>query len=143
MGRPIQVAADGVGSRIIESKCITVDELVHSVLMQPNGIGIASDEFVDVCAIYCFGAPNSHLFPINEYKHELLSSFLLRGLLSRGELFLSFRHIENDPFEHEVDRSGALRRPAGRRSWMSTIPNSEVASARSGENSEQTLDVRS
>ena len=61
--------------------------------MQPNGIGIALDEFVDVYAIYCFGAPNSHLFPVDEYKHELLSSFLLRGLLGRGEPFLLFRHV--------------------------------------------------
>jgi hypothetical protein len=89
--------ADKAGSRIIESKCVIVDELVHSVLMQPNGIGIASDKFVDVNAIYCFRAPNSHLFPLNEYKHELLSSFALRGVLSRGELLLPSRHIGNDP----------------------------------------------
>jgi hypothetical protein len=92
-----RAGADGPVSRIIESKCVIVDELVHSVLMQPNGIGIASDEFVDVDAIYCFGAPNSHLFPLNEYKHELLSSFVLRGLLSRGELLLPSCHIGNDP----------------------------------------------
>jgi len=50
----------------LRQQLLIVDELVHSVLMQPNGIGIASDKFVDVDAIYCFGAPNSHLFPANE-----------------------------------------------------------------------------
>ena len=64
-GPPHSGCADGAGSRIVESPCVIVDELVHSVLMQPNWIGIASDEFVDLYAIYCFGAPNSHLFPVN------------------------------------------------------------------------------
>src|SRR5262245_33851087 len=107
----------------MESKCVIVDELVHSVLMQPNGIGIALDEFVDVYAIYCFGAPNSHLFPVDEYKHELLSSFLLRGLLGRGEPFLLFRHVMILVCKCHIKsrRSGVPRNPAGRHSWTSVL----------------------
>ena len=111
--------------------------------MQPNGIGIALDEFVDVYAIYCFGAPNSHLFPVDEYKHELLSSFLLRGLLGRGEPFLLFRHVMILVGKCHIKsrRSVEIRRVAFVDEC--TIPNSEVANVRSGENSEQILDVRS
>src|SRR5262249_41581248 len=67
------------------------------------------------------GAPNSHLFPVDEYKHELLSSFLLRGLLGRGELFLLFRHVMILVGKCHIKsrRSGAPGNPAGRHSWTS------------------------
>ena len=70
---------------------------MHSVLMQPDWICISSDEFIDVDAINSLWSPNSHLFAIHKYKHELPFPFLFRGLLSRCELLLLFRHFCNDP----------------------------------------------
>ena len=72
-------------------------ELMHSVLMQPDWICISSDEFIDVDAINSLWSPNSHLFAIHKYKYELPFPFLFRGLLSRCELLLLFRHFCNDP----------------------------------------------
>ena len=65
--------------------------------MQPDWICISSDEFIDVDAINSLWSPNSHLFAIHKYKHELPFPFLFRGLLSRCELLLLFRHFCNDP----------------------------------------------
>src|SRR5882672_10648848 len=70
---------------------------MHSVLMQPNWICISSDKFIDVDAINSLWSPNSHLFAIHKYKYELPFPFLFRGLLSRCELLLLFRHFCNDP----------------------------------------------
>ncbi|CAE6859876.1 hypothetical protein R75461_07930 [Paraburkholderia nemoris] len=58
-------------------------DLMHSVLMQPDWICISPDEFIDVDAINSLWPPNSHLFAIQKYKHELPFPFLFRGLLSR------------------------------------------------------------
>jgi hypothetical protein len=63
---------------------------MHSVLMQPDWICISSDEFIDVDAINSLWSPNSHLFAIHKYKHELPFPFLFRGLLRDVSFFFCF-----------------------------------------------------
>ena len=82
---------------------------MHSVLMQPDRICISSDEFIDVDAINSLWSPNSHLFAIRKYKHELPFPFLFRGLLSRCELLL-FRHFAMILNRPNAELSGPHRR---------------------------------
>src|ERR1700675_2282144 len=92
---------------------------MHSVLMQPDWICISSDEFIDVDAIYSLWSPNSHLFAIHKYKHELPFPFLFRGLLSRCELLLLFRHFCNNP----QSAKRGIKWPTSASLGRSVVPN--------------------
>jgi len=67
-------------------------ELPHFILMQPDGVGVLSDELVHIQALDSRWASDPLLLPMDEDGHELLSPSFPRPPLGSGELSFRFGH---------------------------------------------------
>ena len=73
-----------------------MEDFILAVLVEPNGVGVLADEFIDFDAVDGGRAADALLFAVDEDGHEIFFALFFCGALGGGEFFLWFGHGEKD-----------------------------------------------
>jgi len=93
---------------IIGKSVILLFILIHIfpqfILLQPNRVGIASNEFIYIHAIDCRRTLDPLLLAVHKDGHVLSLPLLLCGLLFRSQFLLSSCHLLKCPGDNAPNR---------------------------------------